>query len=69
VTVTPSRWRRRRAAARAGVVDRHRRCGAGVAGFGVGIEKMMFGPPLVMLALGGMTLALCGIALWRVIDP
>src|SRR4051812_18684260 len=38
-------------------------------GFGVGVEGMRFGPPLVMLALGGMTLSLCGIALWRVIDP
>lgn len=33
------------------------------------IEKMRFGPPLVMLGLGGMTLALAGAALWRVIDP
>jgi hypothetical protein len=39
------------------------------AGFGAGVEKMMFGPPLVMVILGGMTLALCGLALWRVIDP
>jgi hypothetical protein len=38
-------------------------------GYGLGLERMMFGPPLVMLALGGMTLALCGLALWRVIDP
>ena len=36
---------------------------------GVGIEKMRFGPPLVMLALGGMTLALTAAALWRVLDP
>jgi hypothetical protein len=44
--------------------------GAAVAaGFGVGVEKMLFGPPLVMLTLGGMTLVLCGLALWRVIDP
>jgi len=33
------------------------------------VEKMRFGPPLVMLCLGGMTLALAGAALWRVIDP
>jgi hypothetical protein len=39
------------------------------AGFGMIVEGMKFGPPLVMLALGGMTLALCGVALWRVIDP
>jgi hypothetical protein len=38
-------------------------------GFGVGVEKMHLGPPLVMIALGGMTLALTGAALWRVIDP
>ena len=38
-------------------------------GYGAGLEKQLFGPPLVMLALGGMTLALCGLALWRVIDP
>jgi zinc-ribbon domain len=33
------------------------------------VEKMRLGPPLVMLCLGGMTLALAGAALWRVIDP
>jgi hypothetical protein len=33
------------------------------------IEKMQLGPPLVMVGLGGMTLVLSGIALWRVIDP
>jgi hypothetical protein len=44
--------------------------GAAIAfAFGAGIEKMHLGPPLVMLALGGMTLALTGAALWRVIDP
>lgn len=32
-------------------------------------EKMRLGPPLVMLGLGGMTLALTGAALYRVIDP
>jgi hypothetical protein len=32
-------------------------------------EHMRFGPPLVMLALGGMTLAFSAAALWRVIDP
>ncbi|MES1164475.1 MAG: zinc ribbon domain-containing protein [Verrucomicrobiota bacterium] len=30
---------------------------------------MRFGPPLVMVALGGMTLAFSASALWRVIDP
>ncbi len=38
-------------------------------GFGVGVERMFFGPPLIMVALGGLTLALSGLALWRVIDP
>jgi hypothetical protein len=33
------------------------------------VEKMRLSPPLVMLGLGGMTLALTGAALWRVIDP
>ena len=32
-------------------------------------EKMRLGPPLVMVGLGGMTLVLAGVALWRVIDP
>jgi ribosomal protein L40E len=31
--------------------------------------KMRFGPPLVMIGLGGLTLVLAGLALWRVIDP
>jgi ribosomal protein L40E len=44
--------------------------GAAVTGvYGAAVEKMFFGPPLIMLILGGMTLALCGMALWRVIDP
>jgi hypothetical protein len=38
-------------------------------GFGAGVEKLFFGPSLVMVGLGGMTLALSGLALWRVIDP
>ena len=38
-------------------------------GFGAGVEKLFFGPALVMVGLGGMTLALSGLALWRVIDP
>ena len=33
------------------------------------VEKMRFGPPLVMFALGGMTLALSAVALYRMIDP
>ena len=37
--------------------------------FGVAVEKMRFGPPLVMVGLGGMTLAFAGRALLRVLDP
>jgi hypothetical protein len=33
------------------------------------VEKMRLGPPFVMLSLGGMTVALAGAALYRVIDP
>ena len=44
--------------------------GAGAAAlYALLVEKMRFGPPMVMFALGGMTLALSGAALWRVIDP
>ena len=39
------------------------------AGYALVIERMHFGPPLVMTALGGMTLALTAAALLRVIDP
>jgi len=38
-------------------------------GFGVGVERMFLGPPLILVGLGGMTLALSGLALWRMIDP
>jgi hypothetical protein len=38
-------------------------------GYGAGIERMFFGPALIIVALGGMTLALSGLALWRVIEP
>jgi predicted membrane metal-binding protein len=37
--------------------------------FGLIVERMRLGPPLVMLALGGMTLAFTAAALWRMIDP
>jgi len=44
--------------------------GAGVAAaYAVLVEKMRVGPPLVMVALGGLTLVLSAVALWRVIDP
>jgi hypothetical protein len=33
------------------------------------VEKMRFGPPLVMVGLGGLTLVLSAVALWRVVDP
>ena len=42
---------------------------AAAAGYALVVEKMHFGPPLVMFTLGGMTLAFTGAALMRVIDP
>ena len=42
---------------------------AAVLVYGFAVERMRFGPPLVMLALGGMTLAFAAGALWRMIDP
>ncbi|HXU03019.1 MAG TPA: hypothetical protein VN903_18760, partial [Polyangia bacterium] len=42
---------------------------AAVLVYGLAIERMRFAPPLVMLALGGMTLAFAAAALWRMIDP
>jgi len=42
--------------------------GAGLA-YGILAAHLHFGPPLVMVALGGMTLVLCGLALFRVLDP
>jgi hypothetical protein len=39
------------------------------AGYAFLVEKMHFGPPLVMFTLGGMTLALTAAALVRMIDP
>jgi hypothetical protein len=63
----------------AGITERPRRRvptllvglgGAVVAlGYGLGVEKMRLGPPLVMVALGGMTLAFTARALLRVLDP
>ena len=44
-------------------------CAGAAVAYGVIFQKMRMGPPLVMLGLGGMTLALCGRALWWVIDP
>jgi len=37
--------------------------------YGLTAMHMRFGPPLVVLGLGGLTLVLSGIALWRVLDP
>jgi hypothetical protein len=42
---------------------------AAVLIYGLAIERMRLAPPLVMLALGGMTLAFTAGALWRMIDP
>ena len=39
------------------------------AGYGHLALGMRFGPPLVMVGLGGLTLILCAAALWWVIDP
>jgi hypothetical protein len=41
---------------------------AGLAYGAMGV-RLSFGPPLVVMGLGGMTLVLCGLALYRVIDP
>lgn len=38
-------------------------------GYGLAVEKMRLGPPLVMVALGGMTLALTARAMMRMLDP
>jgi hypothetical protein len=38
-------------------------------GYGLGVEKMRLGPPLVMVALGGMTLAFAARAMMRMLDP
>jgi hypothetical protein len=37
--------------------------------YGMFAARLSFGPPLVVLALGGMTVVLCGLALYRVLDP
>jgi len=37
--------------------------------YGIGAMHMRFGPPLVVVGLGGLTLVLSGIALWRMLDP
>lgn len=42
---------------------------AAAAAYAAFVEKMRLGPPFVMLTLGGMTLALAGAAIYRVIDP
>jgi zinc ribbon protein len=41
---------------------------AGIA-YGLGVARLSFGPPLVVLGLGGMTLVLAALALYRVLDP
>jgi hypothetical protein len=42
--------------------------GAGLA-YGAFGARLVFGPPMVMLALGGLVLVLASIALYRVVDP
>jgi len=42
---------------------------AAAAAYAAIFERLRFGPPLVMLALGGMTLAFAAGALWRMVDP
>jgi len=37
--------------------------------YGAAVMHLRMGPPLVILGLGGLTLVLSGIALWRVLDP
>jgi hypothetical protein len=37
--------------------------------YGIAAMHMCMGAPLVMMGLGGMTLVLSGVALWRVLDP
>jgi hypothetical protein len=37
--------------------------------YGVGVMHMRMGAPLAMVGLGGMTLVLAAIALWRMLDP
>jgi hypothetical protein len=37
--------------------------------FGALVARLPFGPPLVILGLGGMTLVLGGLALYKVLDP
>jgi hypothetical protein len=46
-----------------------------LAGAGVGLAygsfgaRLSFGPPLVLMGLGGLALVLCALALFRVVDP
>jgi len=37
--------------------------------FGLVVERLRFGPPFVMLCLGGATLGWASVALWRVLAP
>jgi hypothetical protein len=60
----PSRPRRRVPAFVLGLAG-----GAVAAAYGATVLHLRMGAPLVMLGLGGMTLVLAAIALWRVLDP
>ncbi len=42
---------------------------AAALAYGLGVAKLPFGAPLVVLALGGLTLGLCALALFRMLDP
>ena len=44
-------------------------CVAAAIVYGVAGAKLGLGPPLVLLGMGGLALALCGMALYRVVDP
>jgi hypothetical protein len=42
---------------------------AAAVAFGLGPGRLTFGPPVVMLGIGGATLALAALALYRTLDP
>jgi hypothetical protein len=37
--------------------------------FGATVARLPFGPPLVVMGLGGMTLVLAGLALYKIVEP
>jgi hypothetical protein len=42
---------------------------AAAVAYGLFVARLSAPPPLILLAMGGFTLALCGLAIYRVIDP